>query len=214
MRNNHQIQNRTEPALVPTATANGLAFLLHWLSPDEQQAAHCYQQLRRKLVEMFARRGVISSFLEELTDETLDRAGRKLAAGEVIRQPEPMAYLHGVAANVLHEYWRKQQQRAVREIPLEDLASLNSDPQLQRQREKIEREHWLECLDELLNSLSPEEETLLRSCHCDNPQQQTANRRAMAKQLNLEESSLRARLRRIRLTLERKVRACVERRQK
>ncbi|MEP7339786.1 MAG: hypothetical protein ABI977_18755 [Acidobacteriota bacterium] len=191
--------------------------LLRWLSPDESQAARHYQSLRHKLVELFRRRGVLSSVLDELADETLDRVGRKLSAGEVIQHPEPMAYLHGVADNVLREYWRKLQQQTSREIPLDKPASLNSikfDSRLQQQRERQEREHWLECLDEYLKSLSPEEERLIRACYHDDARQQAANRRAAAERLNLEEGSLRARLHRIRQTLERKVRACVERRQK
>lgn len=194
------------------AAANALAFLLRWLSPDEEQAVQQYQKLRRKLTELFARRGVSPSALEELADDTLERTGRRLAEGEVIRQQEPMAYLHGVAGNVLHEYWRALQQRAVREVPIEEAASLEFDSE--RQRERQEHQRWLDCLDEFLSSLPPEEESLLRSCYHDNPQRQFANRRAAAKRLNLAETGLRARLHRIRQTLERKVRACVERRQK
>lgn len=208
----NQTRNSTPSSFVPMAAANALAFLLRWLSPDEEQAVQHYQKLRRKLIELFARRGVSSSALEELADDTLERAGRKLATGEVIRQQEPMAYLHGVAGNVLHEYWRAQQQRAVREIPIEEATALEFDSR--RQREQQEHQRWLDCLDEFLSSLQPEEESLLRSCYHDNPQQQIANRRAAAKRLNLAETGLRARLSRLRHSLERKVRACVERRQK
>ncbi len=109
-----QAQNQKESLSTHAMAENPHVLLLRWLSPDEEQAVRRYQNLRQKLVVLFARRGVFSSVAEELADETLERTGHTLAAGEVIRHAEPMAYLHGVAKNVLLEYWRKQQKQAGR----------------------------------------------------------------------------------------------------
>ena len=211
-----QIQDKEQQAF-RRAFKDALVHLLRWLSPDEEQAGQHYEKLRRKLLELFARRGVPSSAIEELADETLDRVGRKLAAGEVVQHPEPMAYVHGVARNVLSEYWRRQSQRVNKEVLFEDLsphdmATLESKRRHWEARQ--EKERWLECLDEFLETLAPEDEALLRACHQDDPRQQTGNRRAAAERLGLAENSLRVHLHRIRQALERKVRACVERRQK
>jgi len=201
----HQPQNK-----------DGLDALLRWLSPDSEQAGQRYLSLRRALIEIFARRGVPSFALDELADETLDRAGRKLADGEVIHHPEPMAYLHGVARHVLSEYWRKQSrwvnETLFEERPPRNQAALESKRGFREEKQELER--WLDCLDELLKSLPPEDEALLRACHQEDPQQQVRNRRAAAKRLGLVEASLRSQLHRIRQTLERKVRACVERHEK
>ncbi len=213
----HQIPDKEERAFTHAFIDDAPAHLLRWLSPDEEQAAQRYERLRGKLLELFARRGVPSCVREELADETLDRVGRKLANGEAIQNPEPMAYVHGVARHVLSEYWRKQKQQVRSEVLFESLsprdkAALESGRQ--QWEEQQEKERWLECLDEFLKSLPPEDESLLRACHQDAPQRQADNRRAAAHKLGLAESSLRAQLHRIRQTLERKVRACVERHQK
>lgn len=192
-------------------------YLLHWLSPEKEVAGQQYERLRRRLIEIFARRGVPSSAIEELADETLDRVGRNLAAGEVIQNPEPMAYVYGVARNVLSEHWRKQTRKMNKEVPVEDLSPRDKavlESKQKRQEERLEKERWLDCLDEFLKSLSPEDETLIRTCHHDDQHQQAHNRRAAAKRLGMAENSLRVHLHRIRQMLERKVRACVERRQK
>jgi len=205
------------PVPAPAIKEEALAHLLRWLSLDKEQAGLRYENLRRRLIELFARRGAPSFVLDELADDTLDRVGRKLAAGEVIQNPEPMAYIHGVACNVLNEYWRQQSRRVNHEVPIEDITlrdqeALEANRQHQLARQEMERR--LECLDKFLKKLPPEEERLLRTCHHDDPRQQAKNRRAAARQLGLEESSLRVHLRRIRQTLERKIQACVERQEK
>lgn len=209
---NHQIQDNEQ-----LLKQNAVAHLLRRLSPDKEQAGRIYESLRRKLVEIFARRGVPTLFLYELADETLDRVGRKLAAGEVIHHPEPMAYVHGVARNVLNEFWRKQSRREKTEVVIEDLsprdlAKLESRDRLQQERDNQAR--WLECMDEFLKTLPPKDAAMLRNCHHDDPRQQSINRRQAAAQMGMTENSLRTHLHRIRQMLQRKVRACVERRQK
>lgn len=217
----HQVQEKEEhiytPAIAPATTDNAMAHLLRWLSPEKEGAGDQYERLRRRLSEIFARRGVPSSAIEELADETLDRVGRNLAAGEVIHNPEPMAYVYGVARNVLSEHWRKQSWKTNNEILLEDLSPRDRarlESKRHRQEERREKERWLDCLDEFLKSLEPEDEALLRECHHDDPRQQANNRRAAAERLGLAENSFRVHLHRIRQTLVRKVRACVERHQK
>lgn len=215
--NNNQIHNPKDSVSTNTTTESPYKFLLRWFSPNEEQAERQYKILRQKLAALFGIRGVPSPINQELADETLERVGQRLAEGEIIHNSEPMAYLHGVANNVLLEYWRKQQKRAAKEVSLDDLLLLNSNKlefSFQSQVESEERERWLECLDKFLSALPPEEEALLRSCYQDSSIQQAANRRVEAKRLNLTDGSLRANLYRICQRLKPKVRACVERRQK
>ncbi len=194
-----------------------LETLLSWLSPDKDQAGQLYERLRRKLVELFARRGVPTLFWHELADETLDRIGRKLAEGETIHNPEPMAYAFGVSQFVLSEFWRRQRRRVGAETQLDDLSPRDLIEIAAKdglREEGQEKELRLECMDAALKTLQPEDESLMRACHHDDLRQQTANRRQAAERLNWEENSLRVHLHRIRLTLQRKVRACIERRQR
>lgn len=194
-----------------------LETLLSWLSPDKEQAGRVYERLRRKLVELFARRGVPTLFWHELADETLDRIGRKLAEGETIQNPEPMAYAFGVARFVLIEFWRRQHRRIQSETQLDDLSPRDLVEIAAKDGLRVEQQEtelWLECMDAALKALPPEDESLMRACHHDDPRQQAANRRQAAERLNWEENSLRVHLHRIRLVLQRKVRACVERQQR
>mgnify|MGYP002784208216 CR=1 FL=1 len=192
---------------------NPHAALLRWLSLDEREASHHYQCLRQRLMGLLARNGAPSSMIEELADITLERAGQKLAEGTVIRHPEPMAYLHGVAINVLREYRRKTSREiSMDDLPVTHVARIETRSHEESRQQELEI--WLECLENFLEKLPPEEESLIRACYHDDPRQQAANRRSAAKRLNVAESSLRASLYRIRQTLERKVRSCVETRQK
>ena len=194
-----------------------LETLLSWLAPDKEQAGRVYERLRRKLVELFARRGVPTLFWHELADETLDRIGRKLAEGETIQNPEPMAYAFGVARFVLIEFWRRQHRRIQSETQLDDLSPRDLVEIAAKDGLRVEQQEtelWLECLGAALKALPPEDESLMRNCHHDDPRQQAANRHQAAERLDWEENSLRVHLHRIRLVLQRKVRACVERQQR
>lgn len=85
-------------------TAEGLDALLRVLDADRERAGAAYELLRRKFVRMFEARGCTQA--EDLADDTLDRAGRKLAGGQVVHG-EIGGFLHGIAINVLREWWRR-----------------------------------------------------------------------------------------------------------
>ncbi len=76
---------------------------LAWLSPDREEAEVKYEQLRRMLIRFFTWGGC--HVPDELFDETINRASKKIASGAVERSVKPYAYCRGVARNVLHEYW-------------------------------------------------------------------------------------------------------------
>jgi hypothetical protein len=78
---------------------------LSWLSPDREEAAKKYLELRRKLIRTFIRGGC--HIPDELVDVTIDRASKKIAEGTVDRSVDPNAYSFGIARNVLREYWKK-----------------------------------------------------------------------------------------------------------
>lgn len=80
--------------------------LLAWLNPDREQAGRRYEEIRRRLIKIFARRGYCEA--EDLTDETLRRVEmnvRNVVPGWV---NDPALYFYAVARNVRREYGRRK----------------------------------------------------------------------------------------------------------
>ena len=81
--------------------------LLHRLGPDRDLAGTRYEQLRRRLITLFDYRGCPHP--EELADETLDRAARRLEEmGTEFVGSDPARFVYGVAWNVARESFRRR----------------------------------------------------------------------------------------------------------
>jgi DNA-directed RNA polymerase specialized sigma24 family protein len=85
-------------------TPGALKGLLSLLDSDPDRAGREYLSLRHRLVEFFRLRRC--DVPEELADETLDRAARRISEGVIIHT-KPSSYFLGVAAKVLQEYYHK-----------------------------------------------------------------------------------------------------------
>src|SRR5262245_56590758 len=123
----------------------GTAFdaLLRALHADRERAAEKYEEIRQRLRRFFRWRD--ASGPDELTDETIDRVGRRVAEGEVIRAPDVGRYFLGVARNVLREAWQRERQRGIQiaGAPADMLAA--PAPEADRAQEAR-----LDCLDRCL----------------------------------------------------------------
>ena len=86
-------------------TAESFAKFLRWLSPHEEEAGGRYEQIRKKLVRFFTWRGC--HIPDELFDETVDRACRKIELGSPESSGDALAFCYAVGRFVLQEYWRK-----------------------------------------------------------------------------------------------------------
>src|ERR1044072_6747769 len=78
---------------------------LTWLNPNREQAATKYEEVRRKLIKIFACRGCAEA--EDLADETINRVIRKMQELIDSYVGDPALYFYGVARNVHLEYVRK-----------------------------------------------------------------------------------------------------------
>lgn len=127
--------------------------LLQRLGPDREVAGARYEQLRRRLVELFAYRRCQRP--EELADETLDRAARRLQEmGSDFVGSDPARFVYGVAWNVARESFRRPST-----IPLpEEWERVSSAPQ---PRGEDEEEREGACLDRCLDELAPAERSLV-----------------------------------------------------
>jgi len=149
-------------------TAECLEKFLSWLSADREEAWTKFEKLRKQLTARFVRRGC--HIPEELFDQTVDVACRKIEWGEVDQSVDPGAYCYGVATNVIHEYWRRLQP-----VPLpDDLPDWKNAPAWD------ERE--LKCLDLCLDQLSPHDRDVVIRYHQDRGREKIEVHKVMAAQ--------------------------------
>jgi RNA polymerase sigma factor (sigma-70 family) len=182
--------------------------MLAELHPDVERAGEQYEKIRRKLVKLFEWRGCAHA--EECADETFNRVAHKISEGASIWADEPYSYFHGVALNVLREYWRSAEQSAK---TLEDLAqiqcvSVDQEDLLSRETERIEKERLLECLNQCLQKLPPESLHLITRYHQVEEPMNKERRKELARALGLSINALRIRAYRIRVAIE----ECVKKR--
>lgn len=184
-------------------TRDSLAALLAFLDPEPERAGAQYVRLQAKLTRFFQGRGC--GIAAELADETLNRAGIRLAGGEQIR--DLTSYLSGVARNVLHEfqthrekYFLQLEELSLREHPLVIHEAMN---ELSEAEERIER--MLGCLEQCLSEMAADNRNLLFEYYQDERRVRIEHRRLMATRLGITLCALRIRVWRMREALEREV---------
>jgi RNA polymerase sigma factor (sigma-70 family) len=185
--------------------------MLAELHPDIERAGEQYEKIRRKLVKMFEWRGCLHA--EECADETFNRVAQKICDGTSIWTDDPYSYFHGVALNVLREYWRSAEQTAK---TLEEMAQIQDrsvDPEdlLLRETEQIKKERLFECLNWCLQKLPPESLRLITRYHQGEEATDKARRKELAQSLGIPLNALRIRAYRIRAGIEECVKNCLER---
>ncbi len=85
---------------------NSFDYMLTWLNQDREAAGRRYEEIRRRLIKIFAR--YECSEAEDLADETLRRV--ELNVYKVVPDwvNDPALYFYAVARNVRREYGRRQ----------------------------------------------------------------------------------------------------------
>lgn len=187
-----------------TLTREGFEKLLATLDPDPGRAGERYELIRRKLVRFFEWHQCGPA--DDKADEVFDRVGRRLQEGEVIRAADPASYFYGVARNVLHEHWDalKREQRALQAAG----AIPESAEGFAEQPSDSENAH--ECLQSCLSKLSSERRRLILGYYQGEKETKILGRQGLADRLQIPPNALRLRAFRIRETLERCVRTCLE----
>jgi DNA-directed RNA polymerase specialized sigma24 family protein len=189
--------------------------LLAELHPDSEKAGEQYEKIRKKLVKMFQWRGC--ALAEECADETFNRVAQKVCEGATLWADDPYSYFHGVALNVLREYWRSPEQMGE---SLEEVApslALSADPEelMLREMRHREKERLLECLNRCLQKLPPESFHLIARYHQGEEapdKMDKVRRKELANALGIPLNALRIRAYRIRVEIEECVENCLERR--
>lgn len=165
--------------------------LLDWLDPEREQAGRRYEEIRRRLIKIFACRGCHEP--EDLADETINRVAGKV--GEVAKtyEGDPALYFYGVANKVHLESLRKK--------------ASHLPPPPASQSDELEREH--DCLDRCMSHLPPENRALVLQYYQEEKGAKIQHRQALAEQLGIALNALRIRAHRIRTTLRQCVQNCI-----
>jgi DNA-directed RNA polymerase specialized sigma24 family protein len=165
---------------------------LAWLGPDRQEAGRKYEDIRRRLIKIFASRGCTCP--EDLADETINRVMVRVPDIRADYRGDPARYFGGVARNVYHEYARNQ---------CAPEADPRADPPEARERE-------LECLDRCLEEIPGENRNLVFRYYAgEKGRSRIRSRNEMALAMGMGLNALRIRVHRIRAILQQCVRACL-----
>ncbi|PYS82204.1 MAG: hypothetical protein DMF67_13750 [Acidobacteria bacterium] len=166
--------------------------LLAWLDADREQAGRKYENIRLRLIKIFTCRGRPDA--EELADETINRVTLKAPTVSKEYVGDPALYFYGVAQKVFLESVRKPA-RADAPPP-----AVDSD----------EREREYECLERCMERLSQGNRELVLEYYQNEKRARINHRKELAERLGIAQNALRIRAHRIRATLQRCVRACLE----
>ncbi|HEY6804066.1 MAG TPA: hypothetical protein VI306_10840 [Pyrinomonadaceae bacterium] len=166
--------------------------LLAWLDPDRELAGKKYEDIRRRLIKIFASRGCYEA--EDLADETINRVATKVEEVRSSYQGDPAIYFYGVGNRVYQEYLRKKPETQPPLIAV-DAALL----------EKQSR-----CLESCLDKLSQENRTLVLQYYWYEKTAKIDGRKRLAKELGIASSALRLRAHRIRAQLLKCVERCLD----
>lgn len=173
--------------------------LLRFLDSDRDAAAARYEDVRGRLVKLFAWRGCMSP--EEYADRTIDRVARRLAEGAEVRVTDPYQYFYGVALNLLREHGRERarQRQALESVAGEAAQARATGGGDDEGRAAFERA--LACLATCVDCLPARARGLLLAYHAGPGQ--IARRRELAASLGIPIGALRIRVHRIRVAVER-----------
>lgn len=164
--------------------------LLAWLDEDRERAGARYEQIRRRLIVIFAGRGC--SVPEELADDAIDRVARKAAEIAEIYTGDKALYFYGVANYVFQESLKRKPE-PVSELKLAD---------------ELEEERHA-CLEKCLANLPKDSKRLILSYYAEDKQAKIDLRKKLADDFGLTINALRIKALRVRNDLQQCVERCL-----
>jgi DNA-directed RNA polymerase specialized sigma24 family protein len=161
-----------------------------------------YLEIRRRLVQYFDRRGCAAA--DELADETLNRAARKLAELGHIENVAPAQYCYVLARFVFLEYIRRpgHKESEFDDASRSSAAAAYASPAHDFETPAAERERYLGGLNRCLQKLSPADQQLILEYYQGDKRAKIEKRSELAARYNLTLNALSVRACRIRNKLE------------
>jgi DNA-directed RNA polymerase specialized sigma24 family protein len=180
--------------------------LLVWLDPtDRDRAANIYEQIRRRLIKIFAYRGALVP--EELADLTIDRVAAKINEIGKIYRGDPAAYFLRVAQLVYHEENRRVKRK---QTALADYRwRAGSFGQASAAEEAERTEARAACLEQCLGELDPGLRALVSDYYADDKTPKTERRLELTEKHKIDLNSLRVRVFRARRALQQCIENCL-----
>ncbi len=175
-------------------TREAFAKFLVWLNPNPDRAGEKYEDIRRRLIKIFASRGCTSP--EDLSDETINRVIRKFQEIGETYVGDPALYFYGVAHNVHLEYLRKKPK--VQPPPVPESPS--------------SREEEYACLEHCIDLLPKRSRELVLQYYQEEKHAKIDHRKQLALDMGIPLNALRIRACRIRTALEECVFQCLQQR--
>ena len=188
-------RQKTKWSLTPEAFEK----LLNAFSTDRDEAGVQYEIMRRKLVRFFEWRKIEPA--GDYADETINRVARRIESGEVIENLN--GYFYGVA-RMVHFEALKDPERVV--------VSIDEEPHIRDKKapEPTESEPRVLCFDQCLDSLPPENRSLIVGYYQEERRAKIELRQELADSLQIPLNALRIRAHRIRARLEQCITQCME----
>jgi DNA-directed RNA polymerase specialized sigma24 family protein len=186
-------------------TPGAFRHLLTWLDEGVDSDGQRYLEMRRRLTSYFGRKRCLSP--DELADETLNRAARKLEEHGEITDTPPARYCYIVAKFVFLEYLRSAEHRQTSLDDGRGVPDALTGPAMPRADEAgvgVDEKRF-GCLDRCLRQLTGSDRALILEYYAGDEGLRIEHRRELAARLGLTANALTIRACRIRGTLE----ACV-----
>ena len=176
-------------------TQESFEALLTWLDSNRDIAGEKYEQIRTRLIKIFACRGCNES--EDLADETINRVTNRLREIGATFTGEPALYFFGVANKVHLEFLRRKPTPSL-PIATESSEEAGEEAELQSQ-----------CLDRCIGQLTQVNRELVMEYYQENKRAKIEHRKHLADRLGIAVNALRIRAHRIRRSLQNCVQECL-----
>jgi DNA-directed RNA polymerase specialized sigma24 family protein len=180
--------------------------LLKWLDAvDRDRAGVKYEEIRHSLLKIFTWNGCNEA--EELADQVINIVTEKIdeIAKTFSRDDDPALYFYGVARKLRLESIR----RANRRVPLpEDIVVEILPPD--QLGDELERAKLDECLKRCVAALDSHNRETVEAYYRYSKQAKIVNRKVLAEKAGVTMGNLRVKMYRIRASLEKCIRQCLE----
>ena len=189
-----------------TPTPEAFRRFLVWLDDGEADSeGRKYLEMRERLAAYFDRKNCLAP--DELADETLNRAARRLEEeGGAIETDAPAKFCYTLARFVFLEYLRRKEKDA---LPLEEVADKLREKNLAAlEDEAKKKEKMLVCLEQCAAKLEAASRDLIFGYYRGEERVKIDNRRRLAESLGITPNALSIRACRIREKLALCVRKC------
>jgi DNA-directed RNA polymerase specialized sigma24 family protein len=193
-----------------TVTPEAFDKLLAWLDADREAAGEKYEKIRQKLIKLFKWRNCTPE--EEYADLTINRVTRRVFEGANVSDQKPYLYFHGIALNVIREYWRgrlKHKREDFEELNPLELAADSPHQKMEQEVEQDREAGRFACMQECLRALPADTRDFIVEYHHGESKKDV--RKEMAEKLKVPMNVLRIRACRVREGLQRCVDGCLKR---